>query len=200
MNFKLNSIPAAAATVASRRPLAKSLRRNQRGVSVMSVLLGLVIAAGVTAVVYDQFSDSQRKSRIEAATAEISAIVAETQKVYGATNTYGALTTAIAVQSGVIPARLRVAGTNTAQNKYNGALTMAPATITTANDSVVLTYSNVARADCMDVAMSSDRLARRIVIGAATPKAADAAINVGTLATACDAAATANLAIAFGRQ
>jgi Tfp pilus assembly protein PilE len=190
MNSKINSI----------RPQAKALRRNQRGVSVMSVLLGLVIAAGVTAVVYDQFSDSQRKARIEAANSEISTIVAETQKVYGTTNNYGALTTAVAVQSGVIPARLRVAGTNTAQNKYNGALTVAPATITTANDSVVLTYSNVPRADCMDVAMTSDHLARRIVIGAATPKAADTPINVATLATACDAAATANLAIAFGRQ
>jgi len=175
-------------------------RRSQRGVSVMSVLLGLVIAAGVTAVVYDQFSDSQRKSRIESATSEISTIIAETQKVYGTSNTYGALTTAVAVQSGVVPARLRVAGTNTAQNKYNGAITMAPATMTTTNDSVVLTYSGVPRSDCMDVAMSADKLARRIVIGTSTPKAADAAINAATLATACDSAATANLAIAFGRQ
>jgi Tfp pilus assembly protein PilE len=193
MKLKLNSI-------ANKRAQAKASRRSQRGVSVMSVLLGLVIAAGVTAVVYDQFSDSQRKARIEAATAEISTIIAESQKVYGTTNNYGAVTTAVAVQSGVIPARLRVAGTNTAQNKYNGAITMAPATITTANDSLVLTYSGVSRSDCMDVAMQSDRLARRIVIGTSTPKAADAAINPATLATACDAAATANLAIAFGRQ
>jgi len=199
VNFKKNSSLVTAAT-ASRGRSKSSSRGDQRGVSVMSVLLGLVIAAGVTAVVYDQFSDSQRKARIEAATSEISTIIAEAQKVYGATNTYGSVTTAVAVQSGVIPARLRVAGTNTAQNKYNGAITVAPATITTANDSLVLTYSNVPQADCMDVAMQADRLIRRLVIGANTPKAADAAINVGTLATSCDAAATSNLALAFGRQ
>ena len=200
MNFKLNSRSAAAAPVARARAKILASRHNQRGMSVMSVLLGLVIAAGITAVVYDQFSDSQRKARIEAATSEISTIIAESQKVYGASNSYGSVTTAVAVQSGVIPARLRVAGTNTAQNKYNGAITVAPATLTTANDSLVLTYSNVSKSDCMDVAMQADRMIRRLVIGAATPKAADAAMNVGTLATACDAAATATLALAFGRQ
>jgi Tfp pilus assembly protein PilE len=187
-------------SIAINRSLVKATRHKQRGVSVMSVLLGLVIAAGVTAVVYDQFSDSQRKARIEAATAEISSIIAEAQKIYGATNTYGSVTTAIAVQSGVIPARLRVAGTNTAQNKYNGAITVAPATLSTTNDSLVLTYSNVPQADCMDVAMQADRMIRRLVIGANTPKATDAAMNVATLGTSCDAAATANLALAFGRQ
>lgn len=179
---------------------SKLTRRGQRGVSVMSVLLGMVIAAGVAAVAFDQFTDSQRKSRIAAATSEIATIVTEAQKVYGTGNQYGNVTTAIAVQGNVIPARLRVAGTNTAQNKYNGAIALAPATITTANDSLILTYSNVPQADCMDVAMAADRMIRRLVIGANTPKAADAAMNVGTLATSCDAAATANLAFAFGRQ
>lgn len=181
----------------------KSIRRiksSQRGVGVISVLLGLVIAAGVVAVVYDQFTDSQRKSRIEAAQSEIATMITEAQKIYGSTNTYGSVTTAIAVQGTVVPERLRVAGTNTAQNKYNGAITFAPATITTANDSLSLGYAKVSRADCQDVVLSVDRLARRIVVGAATPKANDAPINMGTLASACDAAPTNDLQITFGRQ
>lgn len=175
-------------------------RSSQRGVSVMSVLLGLVIAAGVTAVMYDQFSDSQRKSRIEAASSEISTMIAAAQKVFGTSNQYGAVTTAIAVQSGVVPDRLRVVGTTTAQNKYNGAITFAPATITTTNDSLTLTYANVEREDCQDVALSVDRMARRIMVGAQTPKANDAAMNIATLATACDAAAFSAIAVTFGRQ
>lgn len=175
-------------------------RSSQRGVSIISVLLGMVISAAVVAVVYDQFSDSQRKSRIEAATSEIATMVASAQKVFGTSNQYGAVTTAIAIQSGVVPDRLRVAGTTTAQNKYNGAITFAPATITTTNDSLTLTYGNVEQADCQDISLSVDRLARRLQVGAQTPKANDSMINVPTLATACDAAARSNIAITFGRQ
>lgn len=183
------------------RPQSVRSRKNkQRGVSIMSVLLGLVISAGVVAVIYDQFSDSQRKARVEAATAEISTMVASSQKLYGNANQYTNVTTAVAIQGGVVPDRLRVAGTTTAQNKYNGAITFAPATITTAGDSLTITYGKVPRADCQDIALSIDRLSRRIVIGALTPKASDAPMNLATLATACDAADVSDHSITFGRQ
>ena len=53
------------------RNFNRPAKAAQRGVSIVSVLLGLVISAGVLAVVFNQYQDSQRKSRIEAATSEL---------------------------------------------------------------------------------------------------------------------------------
>lgn len=173
---------------------------TQRGISIMSVLLGLVIAALVAVVAFNQFSDAQRKTRIEAATGDISAIISEAQKTYGAANQYGAVTTAIAVQGGVVPTRLRVAGTNTAQNKYNGAITLAPATITTANDSLALGYANVRREDCQDLVIAVEPQTRGITVAGTDVKANDGALVLATLGTQCDSAANVDLIFRFGRQ
>lgn len=177
-----------------------SSRNTQRGMSIMSVLLGLVISAGVAAVIYDNYNDSQRKARIEAATSEIVTMVAQSQKTYGNANQYGAVTTAIAVTGGVVPDRLRVAGTSGAQNKYNGAITFAPATLTTANDSLTLGYAGVDKADCQELVFGVEKLMRTLSVGATTVKADAAAIDMGILATQCDSAEKVDLSLTFGRQ
>ena len=181
------------------RKFNRQFKASQRGVSIVTVLLGLVISAGVLSVTYDQYQDSQRKARIEAATAELTSMISEAQKTYGNPNQYGAVTTAVAVQGGVVPPRLRIAGTDTAQNRYNGAITFTPATITSANDSLTLGYENVTSIDCQDLILTIDRLTRRIAVGATVVKHNDGVVNVATMATACDAAATANIAYTFGR-
>lgn len=173
---------------------------TQRGVSIISVLLGLVIGAGVLAVAFNQFQDAQRKSRIEAANSEIATMIAEAQKLYGTSNQYGAVTTAIAVQGGVVPDRLRVAGTNTAQNRYNGAITFAPATITTANDSLALGYARVSSIDCQDLILTADPLTRRIEVAGTVVKPADGAVNIGTMSAQCDSADAVDVTFVFGRS
>lgn len=173
--------------------------RLQQGISIISVLLGLVIAAAVVAVVYNQYTDSQRKARIEAATSDIATMIAGAQKLYGNANQYGAVTTAVAVQSGVVPERMRVAGTTTAQNRYNGAVTFTPATITVANDSLALGYGSVRAVDCQDIIMSVDTLSRAISVGATQVKPNDGQVAVADMATACDSAANVDLTITFGR-
>ncbi|WP_162571590.1 type 4 pilus major pilin [Variovorax sp. SRS16] len=181
------------------RILRRATSGQQRGVSVMSVLLGLAIAAAVAAVIYNQYNDSKRKSRIEAAQSEIATIIAGVQKLYGNANQYGAVTTAIAVQSGVVPTRLRVAGTNTAQNVYNGVIEFTPATITSPNDSMTVTYGGVRQEDCQDLVLGSDTMTRRMAVGATVVKAADVAVDVSALAQACDSNSTNDINFTFGR-
>lgn len=190
----------------SRFSFVKSSGRNgsrrasrQRGASIISVLLGLVITAAVVAVIYNQYTDSQRKARVEAAQAEIASMIAAAQKLYGNVNQYGAVTTAIAVQSGVIPARLRVGTTSTAQNLYNGPITFAPATITTASDSLTLGYGAVRKEDCQDLVLGSAGLVRSATVGTTSVKPADQPVVLATLGTACDAAASSAINLTFGR-
>lgn len=178
---------------------SRGARHGQGGFSMVAMLLSLVIGAILVGVVYSQFGDSTRKARIENAQSEIATMIAGSQKLYGNTNQYGAVTTAIAVRSGVVPARLRVGTTTTAQNIYNGAITFTPATLTTTNDSMVLGYAAVRREDCQDLVLGSDSLTRRIAVGATDVKPADAPVNIATLATACDAAASTAINFTFGR-
>lgn len=175
--------------------------RTQRGISIMSVLLGLVIAALVAVVGFNQFSDAQRKARIEAATGEVSTIIADAQKTYGAANQFANVTTAIAVQGGVIPARLRDPGANTARNKYSGDIFLTPATINVVNDSLDLTYRAVRAEDCQDIALTVDPLVNAIqVVDGSFVKPVNGTLNLATLATQCANTATVNMIFRFGRQ
>lgn len=179
--------------------LQGSKRSHQRGFGMVAMLLSLVIGAILVGAVYSQYTDSTRKARIEKAQSEIATMIAESQKLYGNTNQYGAVTTAIAVRSGVVPTRLRVGTTTTAQNTYDGAISFTPATLTSTNDAVVLGYANVRREDCQDLVLGSDALTRRIAVGATDVKATDSTVNIATLATSCDAAATTTINFTFGR-
>lgn len=177
----------------------KRAASHQRGFGVMSMLLALVIMALVVAGIYNQFGASGRNARIDQAKTEIVTMIAGAQKLYGNANQYGAVTTAIAIQGGVVPVRLRINGTNTAQNLYNGAIEFVPATLTSVNDSMVLTYGGVRKEDCQDLILGSDTLTRRISVGATVVKAADVAIDIAALSTACDASDTSDLNFTFGR-
>lgn len=177
-----------------------SRRNQQRGLSIIGALLALVIGALVLIPVVNAFLDSQRKTRIEENASEIRTILADLQKVYGANNQYGGATTATAVQGNIIPARLRVAGTNTAQNTYNGNISITPATITVANDSVTLGWANVSPSDCADLLFSIDPLTRALSVGATAVKPNDGVINAATVAVQCDAGGPVALNFTIGRR
>lgn len=179
-----------------KNPLAVA-HRNQRGISILSVLLGLVVAGLFAVIMYDQFNDSRKKAKVEAASSEIATMIASAQRSYGKTNQYPTVTTALAVQGGVIPARLRNAGTDTANNTYAGAITLTPGATA---DTAVLGYANVDRADCQDIVTSIEQLAVSIDVGATTVKPVGAPVDFTNLGAACDAAAFATLNFTFGRQ
>lgn len=173
----------------------------QRGMSMMSVLLGLVIAGLLAVVIFNQFTDSQRKARIEAATSEITTIIADAQKTYGVSNQYPNVTTTIAVQGGVIPARLRDGpAATTAHNYYNSPLTLEVGGIAATGDALTLSYGGVRQSDCQDLVLSIDPLVAAIDVNAVNVKPAGGAIALATLGAQCDTAAAVPVTFTFGRQ
>lgn len=186
-------------TQKNRARMSRRGRSNERGVSMLSALLALVIGAVVVAIGYDQYTDAQRKARIDAQVSEVTSIIVESQKVYGVSNQYGSVTTAVAVRGGIIPPRLRVGTTTTARNKNGGAITLAPATGTSTNDMLKLTYSAVRQSDCQAVIMAVEPYTRQIQIGTTDVKPLDSALVAGTMATQCDAAAPVAVSFFFGR-
>ena len=176
---------------------SQAAKSNQRGVSILSVLLGLVVTGIFAVIMYDNFNDSRRKAKIEAASSEIATMIAAAQRSYGKTNQYPNITTALAVQGGVIPARLRNAGTTTANNTYAGAITFVPGATA---DTAVLGYANVDRADCQDIVTSVEQLTVSITVGGTNVKAVGAPVNFAALTAACDATPFAALNFTFPRQ
>lgn len=179
---------------------SKRARSKQRGMSMLSTLLAVAIGGVFAYLIFTQFQDTTGKSRREASTQEITQIIANAQKLYGGANHYGQVTTAVAVKGGVIPERLRIPGTNTANNRYDGALTLAPVSITATDDSLALGYPAMNTSDCQDVILTVEKLMRGVTVGGVDVKANDAALNVGTLATQCDAGAPVTVGFRFGRQ
>ncbi|MEQ6436339.1 type 4 pilus major pilin [Comamonas sp. w2-DMI] len=176
-----------------------SSRRNQGGWSIVQVMFGLLVAGMFLYVAVSQYQDSTKKARIEAATQEFIQMVGTAQKTYGYANLYGQVTTAIAVQGGIVPEHRRNTGANTANNNYNGAITFAPATINTANDGLSITFANVKGTDCQQLVQNTESITRQVFVGATQVKPTDAAVNLASLSSTCDATATVDVRWVIGR-
>ncbi|KGH23056.1 type 4 pilus major pilin [Comamonas thiooxydans] len=174
-------------------------KKAQKGASIVSVMLGILVAGLMLVVAVNQFQDASKKTRIETATQEVVQIFSTAQKNYGYANQYGDVTTAIAVQGGIVPEARRNAGTNTANNNYNGAITFVPATINTANDGLAISYANVRGGDCQQLVQNTESLTRQVYIGSTQVKQTDSPVTLSALSTACDASSTVTVKWVIGR-
>lgn len=165
--------------------------KKQAGMSIISVLLGVIVAAALAWVVIKQFQDANTKTRIETASSEVIQIISESQKMYGMTNQYAAVTTAIAVRGGAVPGHRRIGTTDAAVNNYNGAIEFAPVTINTTSDSLGITFQNVRGTDCQPLVLNTAAMARQVFVGSTQVKATDGDVNLATLSSACDTTTTA---------
>ena len=110
------------------------------------------------------------------------------------------MTTAIAVTGQVIPTWLRDGVAATATNSFGGAITVAPATLTGADDALNVAWPNVPRNQCSDIVIGVNNSARRIQVGGVDVKATDAAINIATVEAQCDAADVTTINMFVGRN
>mgnify|MGYP002377503531 CR=1 FL=1 len=164
------------------------LKKSARGLGMISVLLGMVIVALLTVTVFNQFTEAQRNARIDEAKGQVATIIGNAQKTYGAARQFGAVTTAMAINGGVIPASMRI-GAN-ANNIYDAQIAIAPVALVTAGDALRLTYP-VRPSDCQDLVLANLNLVRQVTIGGVAVKPIDAAVNMGALNTQCNVAAAA---------
>lgn len=179
---------------ASRRSL-----RSQRGWAMMEIGLGLIVIGLISLGAFLLFSDSQRSVELEQNTQAITRTVANLQSKFGKTNTYGSVSTAIAVQSEAIPKILRRGSAATAENSYGGSITVAAAKCINDDDCATLSWASVPKAQCFDLVVGASRAVRKVVVGSTTVKALDAALDIETLGTTCDGAASHTIAFTIGR-
>lgn len=173
--------------------------KHQMGVTMLELSVVLIIAAILSAAVFISFRDNTRKNETLESVSKVTTTAGNLRKNFGVNNLYGSVTTAVAVQSRTIPEDQRITGTNTAQNIFGGLVTVAPVTLTQANDAAALSWANVSPNSCSELVLGTAATARRITVGATVVKPTDAAVNIVNLNTACDVAAPMAIIWDIGR-
>lgn len=174
--------------------------RKQRGFGAIEFGLVLLLIGALIAAAVLFYRDSQRKQSVNNNTSDIIFISGNLVSKYGQLNRYGDVTTELGVKSGVIPAHLRVPGTDTAQNRFGGLIELTPTTLTSANDSVAITWPNVQSKQCSDIVTSVEGEFRVITVGGTQVKSDGNTLNIDGLESACDVDAPVELVFTVGRS
>ncbi|WP_292802386.1 type 4 pilus major pilin [Methylotenera sp.] len=115
---------------------------------------------------------------------ELKTITTGVQKIYSNDPTFAGATLTEVISLRGLPDE-RITSATTAANRWGGAITLAPATVNTANDSILLTTTNVPEYECVNVIPQAESGFIRIAVNGADVKAAGAALNKTTLGTQC---------------
>ncbi len=176
---------------------AMNFKKHQGGFSLMDIMLwaGIVLAGFFALMAINSMAKGKLNSTNEAR--DLPTIIAGIQNTYSSQSTYVGATMDTVARGNVWPATQTTipgAGAATVMNRWSGNVTLAPATITTANDIARLVYPNVPATECISVVNAAAGSLRRVYVdsansgtaGAGTMVKADGAVlNVTTLATAC---------------
>lgn len=183
-----------------KRQFKQSTTRFQRGISALEFGLVLLLIAILTVAAIIFYRDNLRKTSVNNNIAHLLATAGAARSVYGQTNQYANVTTAIAVRGNIIPSALRDGNAATATNSLGGAITVAPATLTGANDTLQITWPNVPANQCSDIVMGIQAEGRRVQVAGADVKPTDGVVNIATVTTQCDSAATVAIDMFVGRS
>lgn len=174
--------------------------RNKRGF--LSLELGLVLLVVAVMIVGSvlYYRDNLRKTSIQNTVQQVLTTSSNLRSKYGQANRYGVVTTDLAVRSGSIPDVLRDGTAGTATNAFGGAITVAPATLNGANDSLEIVWPNIPSNQCSDVVSNADREMRQITVGSTMVKANNGQLDLVALETACGSASAIDLHFWIGRS
>lgn len=175
-------------------------RRAQAGLTLLELGLVLLVAAILIAGAVKLYSDNLRTTSINSNVSAIHATVGKIKQKFGSLGQYGEITTASAATNGIF-GDLRVAGTDTANTPFSTPITAAPATLSAANDAVLLTWTGVPTDQCSDIVVGVHDTLRRISVGATEVKALDArTVDIAALGAACEADDIVTLQLWIGRS
>ena len=181
------------------------IKKNQRGFSLMEFSLWAVVVAILVGAMYFAFAQNQRRAEVQNNITQITVTAANLQRLFGNGNQYAAVTTALMVQSRAIPDELRIGGVGatTAGNSYGGLVSAGPTAAAVcggAGACVDLNWTAVKQSQCIDLVTGVESSARVLTVAGDVVKPLNGTLNMATLATACERAATSDLLLAIGRN
>jgi len=156
---------------------------NQKGFTLVEiaivVAISLLLLAGVIGV-NRIIANTKANDEIGELKQESTGI----QKIYANNSNYATATlTDIIALKGLPDAR--ITSTTTATNRWGGAITIAPATLATANDAIKFSTAGVPEYECVSVIPQVEPGFSRISVGGTDVKAYGGTLNKTTLGTQC---------------
>lgn len=165
--------------------------------SIIGYLLAAVLVAIGVGVVYDQYSNGERGTTIQAVTAEVTGVIVDAKANFGPYNCNG-VTTAAAVSTGVIPKARANVTMSAATNIFNGAITLVDNSTSTPR-TCLLTYDGVPAALCPKIVIATEGLVAAVDIGTTRVKEVNGALQIAALGTQCNAATSSTIKWVIGR-
>lgn len=176
--------------------------KNQKGFTVVEIIVVLLVIAvlvGSALKGYAVYRDTQATTEVS----DLQYVIAKLQSKYRNTPSTAAVTTANAITGNVFPASMNV-GATTVTNRVGGLVTVAPATVSTANDAFLITEAGWASEGCQRIAGDITPNVKKVVVTPAGGAATTVYSTYGTVVTltpsVTDAAcsgATNDVAITF---
>lgn len=176
------------------------IRNKQAGLTMVELLiaitLSLLLIAGVGYGASKFIANNKTKTSLE----DLPLIFAKTQKIYSSAATYSSMTITDLVNNRAFPAELVVAGTPpTVNNRYGGAITVAPGTIVSANDGALFTLSNVDQDACTDLVNGLQNTTSQVSVNTVVVKPIGGTLNVATLGSNCNSSSANTVAFLIGK-
>lgn len=161
--------------------------RKQGGFTMVELGLVLVVAAIALVGVITYFSNNSTAAQSQQLVNDLTSLSGKVKSAYA--NNYGAITNAKLDTGGFfngLPALNDVAGVVTT-NLGGGTLTVAPGTVTSANDSVMYTITQIPDAACIPLVSAMAKGATKLLVGAKVVKAVGAKADPSQIICANDA-------------
>lgn len=178
----------------------QSMKKSlQKGFTLVELGIVVVVAAVILSVVLPKVGEVFGGTKTNGELQELPDVIAKIQKIYSNAPSFSGATLQTVADMGAFPsARIVTASPAAISNRWGGAVTLAVSTITTANDTIDLTYTNIPAQACIDVIsqMGTNGNGMRIItVGGVTVKADGANVNNSTLATNCNTGGAANTVV-----
>lgn len=162
-----------------------TLLRKQKGMTMIEMGLVIIIGVVLTVIGLRWYQSTRNDTRLQSEVSEMTRTMAKITDAYQAAPDFTGLTTAVAIGNNVFPTD-KVNGARTAVlNNYNGAVTVAPATLVNSNDSAALTAGAYDRDSCAQLPNKLAGVMRRIDVNGTTVKPDGGAVDPSLVSNAC---------------
>lgn len=175
-------------------------RKQKRGFTLIEILLvvGFIAIAGIG--IYTIYSKVTLNNAANTESRNIDTIRAGVKNLFAGAPTTAGLTNTVVNNASITPNNMITAGDPTViTNSFGGAVTVAPATLTVANDGFRITFPAVPGAVCTKLVTGTGSQFERVTVGATVVKAlgTNTSIDIAQTTTACAADAGAGVTILF---
>ena len=158
--------------------------RKQRGYGLLEIMLGIAIVGILVGLVVKAFGGINESTKVEQAFKNQVALTTAVVNAYRSQGDYVGLINAAMTKSPALPADMKVPA-NLAQIKHpwrTDGVTLAPTTITSANDAFTMTWVDVPEGACISIAQQTYRLYQGMSINGT------AITSVSNVAPSCNGA------------